>query len=393
MVSKEEGNSNKSISGGKHLYLNSRTRTFYFRRCKRPRATDLESLPDELLSSILVRLPADYLHHIARLVCRRWSHIIGSDAFVNNQIQHSTYGLLFSCYTMEGSYHPIFVTLTQGGRVETSEFSYKCRSKTSCNGLVMREKSILFQPNTIYIANPATKQSFIPPLIEFNRVCGRFSGIAFAAPSNKYKVTVPCLMSLEKLRLAILTFGVDDSWRNVGIEHLPTRCCDIALYGTPLITEGFMHWTNDEDSVVTLNVETEKLTMFEVPLFFKSPKQLLYLSTGRFLIALVGNGDLSWEVWGMKSETGEWKKVLPDIVLGGQKRKLQQLDSGGGKGKLVPIGWVNYPKVLTLVYYYCKSCTCLFYNLDTQEISSIPLPYPSQLLKAFVHKNTLLHLT
>ncbi|KAL6524410.1 hypothetical protein OROHE_016081 [Orobanche hederae] len=93
MVNKEERNSNKSINRGKHLYLNYRTRPFYFRRCERARATDLESLPDELLSSILVRLPADYLHHIARLVCRRWSHMIRSDAFVNNQIQHSTYDL------------------------------------------------------------------------------------------------------------------------------------------------------------------------------------------------------------------------------------------------------------------------------------------------------------
>ncbi|KAL6563429.1 hypothetical protein OROGR_002388 [Orobanche gracilis] len=245
------------INRGKHLYLNSRTRPFYFRRCKRVRATDLESLPDELLSSILVRLPADYLHYIARLVCRRWSHIIRSYAFVNNQIQHSTYGLLFSCYTMEDSYHPIFVTLTQEGRVEMSEFSYKCTSKTNCNGLVMHEKRILFQPNTIYIANPATKQSFITPLIEFNTVCGHYSGIAFAAPSNKYKVIVPCSRSCGELRLAILTFGVDDSWRNVGIEHLPSRCCNNALYGTPLITEGFMHWTNDKDSVLTLDVETE----------------------------------------------------------------------------------------------------------------------------------------
>ncbi|KAL6524409.1 hypothetical protein OROHE_016080 [Orobanche hederae] len=200
-------------------------------------------------------------------------------------------------------------------------------------------------------------------------------------------------MSLEELSLAILIFGVDDSWRNVVVEHLPSRCCDIALYGTPLITEGFMALDERRGLGLMLDVETVKLTMFEVPLFFKSPKQLLYLSTGRFLSALVGNGDLSWEVWEIKLEIGEWKKVLPDIVFGGQKRKLQQLDSRGGKGKVVPIGWVKYPEVLALVYYYCKSCTCLFYNLDTHEISSTPLPYPSELLKAFVHKNTLLHLT
>ncbi|KAL6563430.1 hypothetical protein OROGR_002389 [Orobanche gracilis] len=50
----------------------------------------------------------------------------------------------------------------------------------------------------------------------------------------------------------------------------------------------------------------------------------------------------------MKSETGEWKKVMSDIVLGGQKRKLQQLASTGGKGELVPIGWINYPQNMLL---------------------------------------------
>ncbi|KAL6517490.1 hypothetical protein OROMI_033191 [Orobanche minor] len=83
--------------------------------------------------------------------------------------------------------------------------------------------------------------------------------------------------------------------------------------------------------------------MFEVPLCFKLCKASLHLPTEIFLSALVRHGDISLEVWGMKSETGEWKKMLPDIDLGAQKLKLQQLNStGGGKADLVPIFFVLY---------------------------------------------------
>ncbi|KAL6501522.1 hypothetical protein OROGR_026655 [Orobanche gracilis] len=58
-------------------------------KCERVKATDIESLPDDLLSSILV-LPTDYLHRIESSCAAGGPMISRSDAFVNNQIQHST---------------------------------------------------------------------------------------------------------------------------------------------------------------------------------------------------------------------------------------------------------------------------------------------------------------
>ncbi|XP_057776488.1 uncharacterized protein LOC130995273 isoform X2 [Salvia miltiorrhiza] len=129
----EQGNSNRSV------VEDSRSRSYYFRRCKRVRPTNIESLPSELLSDILVRLPADHLYDRVRLVCRRWYHIIHSYDFVNTQIQHSTYGLLLCCIGVWGGHHPILITATQGGRIETSEFTYLDRGRflNSCNGLCL----------------------------------------------------------------------------------------------------------------------------------------------------------------------------------------------------------------------------------------------------------------
>ncbi|XP_057775477.1 zinc finger BED domain-containing protein RICESLEEPER 2-like [Salvia miltiorrhiza] len=98
----------------------SRTRPYYLRRCKRVSPKNIESLPSELLSDILVRLPADHLYDRVRLVCRSWYHIIHSYDFVDTQIQHSTCGLLLCCREVWGGHHPILITATQGGRIETS---------------------------------------------------------------------------------------------------------------------------------------------------------------------------------------------------------------------------------------------------------------------------------
>ncbi|XP_057775469.1 uncharacterized protein LOC130994444 [Salvia miltiorrhiza] len=212
--------------------------------------------------------------------------------------EHSTYGLLLCCREAWGGHHPILLTASQGGRIETSEFTYLYRGKliNCCNGLCIEAYCRRRIP---YITNPATKQSFIIPSL----------------PQNPSRVE---------------RFGY--LWR------------------------------------------------------------LYYLSTGTFLSLLVGdNRDLSWDVWGMKSETGEWRKVLPDIKLGSQKCRLQP--SAGKKDQVLePFGWVKYPEVLALRF-RGENRTCIFYNLDTHEINSTELPYSCSSYNGFVHKNSLVWLS
>ncbi|KAL6494905.1 hypothetical protein OROGR_030824 [Orobanche gracilis] len=187
LLSEEERNSNTSMVGDdKGLYPKCRTRPYYFRRCKRIRPTNIESLPNELLSDVLVRLPADHLYDRGRRVCRRWYHIIHSYDFVTRQTQQSTYGLLLSSPKHElwdSGHHPIFLTATQGP-IEASEFSYVFRNtiSNSCNGLGTEAYTYFELP---YIINPATKQPFvIPPMISRN--CDMINCcIAFASRSMR----------------------------------------------------------------------------------------------------------------------------------------------------------------------------------------------------------------
>ncbi|XP_057785352.1 putative F-box protein At3g52320 [Salvia miltiorrhiza] len=198
------------------VYKNSRSRPYYLRRCKRVRPTNIESLPSELLSDILVRLPADHLYDRVRLACRRWYHIIHSYDFVDTQIQHSTYGLLLYCICVWGGHHPILITATQGGRIETSEYTYLYRGKliNCCNGLCIEAYCRSGYP---YIINPSTKQSFIIPSLPQTPYRLDLFGMVFAPRSMKYKLTSP-FWKFKQIHLGILTFGVDNSWRHA--------CCD-----------------------------------------------------------------------------------------------------------------------------------------------------------------------
>ncbi|KAH6763606.1 hypothetical protein C2S52_021039 [Perilla frutescens var. hirtella] len=382
--------------------LNSRTRPYYSRRCKRVSSTNIESLPDELLFHILVRLQADYLYDRARLVCRRWYHLIHSHAFVNTHLQHSAYGLLL-CYRRLGG-HSIFVTVTQG-RIQTSEFSYKCRTHLwgSCNGLAMEMHYSDREGYSDHIINPATKQPFVLPSFSFSggRVVfsSSFGGVASALASVEYKVASSYTASVPpdppSLGLAILTAGVDNSWRDVRVEHL-SKLARSLLSEIPLITEGFMHWVKkNRTDFLTLDVETEILTVSEVPFpeACYTYARKYYLSTGRSLSLLVARENLLWELWAMKPGTREWTKLVADIKLGAQKCRLQQF-SGGDNEVLEPIGWVKYPEILALGFTGdYKYCACIFYNLDTHEIDSIKLTTACDFYRGVVHKNSLMWLS
>lgn len=152
--------------------------------------TNIDSLPDELLFNVLVRLPADFLHDRAKFVCRKWHKIIHSDGFIDAQISRASYGLLLSSRSHS---HPIYVTATQG-RIETSELSYERMTKiygTSCNGMALE-----LQPSgqsSPHLVNPATKVLvFVPEVSRSTRtLCPHHCGIAYSAFSMKYELILP----------------------------------------------------------------------------------------------------------------------------------------------------------------------------------------------------------
>ncbi|CAA0815316.1 Unknown protein [Striga hermonthica] len=215
------------------------TRTFYPRRCKRKRVTaDIESLPDELLFEVLVRIPVQDVYE-ARLVCRKWYHIIHTRNFISSNLHHSTYGLLFKSVCWES----VLILPQRGGGVEVTQLRYKrrCVVLSSCNGMWLENN--LPRQDYSYVINPLTGQIVIlPPCV--GRVSEFKYALAYAPASMEYKAAIfhPPFGTYRAF-CHILTDGVDKTWRDIDLGLISSDALN-AFHNIPLVTEGFVHWHN-----------------------------------------------------------------------------------------------------------------------------------------------------
>lgn len=229
--------------------------------------------------------------------------------------------------------HHTFVTMRQG-RIAMSKFNYdfKHRISASCNGLILEtldDTDHNKSRKTLSVANPATNQRLpLPPLpLKMSRYwC---SVIAYDAASLKYKVVVIYDRSWINIvhDCAILTVGVDKSWRDVNTQHISERnswllCCNV------LITQGFVHWHSGQGThVINLNLETEVLTEIRIPQGYDEQGSKYYLSTERSLTLFIECGRFLWDVWEMmnaEESGGEWTKVFK-IDMEGPMWRLQKM--------------------------------------------------------------------
>ncbi|CAA0805931.1 Unknown protein [Striga hermonthica] len=374
----------------------NRTTCYYFRR--RYRLANLESLPEDLLLDILVRLPAHVIRDSVGLVCPKWYHLTRTRDFIDSHFQRATSGLLL--HSMMFPKELIFISMNEG-RVEKirPRNEYGCRIWSSCNGLVFGNS--WNSRSKLCILNPATKQHYdLPPF--FNKFFVKFySCLAYVAASKEYKVVL-CHHAGENggvptYDCAILTVGVDTSWRHLHTQHLSETSRTLLCNRIPLTTEGFVHWvTNRFAIILTLNVETEIISESRVPLpRAHRGKRKFYLSTGRYLTVLVALGNFSWDVWQMESGTGEWLKVI-SIDLEDEKWRFDRflrdrdekliLDEGM---LFLPVGWLEYPDVIVF-HPPPTNCSSIVYKVRTRETYSVELSTLGGYYISRFHKSSLL---
>lgn len=290
------------------------------------------------------------------------------------------------------------------GRIKMSELIFNCSTSngmlaSSGNGLALEYFDGNEASNSLRVVNPATKKSlFLPSVSTQNRILinHRGSAIAYSTASKEYKVTLPYIAGgdsplPQRIGLDILTVGVDESWRKVKVDYLDEDVKSSFIFlSPPLTTEGFLHW-GTEKFVLTLDVETEVLSVSRVPIPQPHHGFCNYLSTGKYLSMLLECGDLWWEVWEMKPETQEWKKVLHHKVdLSGAPEFIPlkcNVNSDIGYRVLSPFGWVKYLEVLAFMY---QGEIPVVYNFDAREIDTIELPWLST---GFAHRNNLVWLS
>ncbi|CAA0838455.1 Unknown protein [Striga hermonthica] len=359
-------------------------------RCKRKRVTtDIESLPDELLFEVLVRIPVQDVYYEARLVCRKWYHIIHTPNFISSSLHHSTYGLLFKSVCWESV---LILPQSGGGGVEVTQLRYKrrCVVLSSCNGLWLENN--LPRQDYPYVINPLTGQIVIlPPCV--GRVSEFKYALAYAPASMEYKAVI--FYPPDGIYCAIchmLTAGVDKTWRDIDLGLISSDALK-AFHNTPLVTEGFVHWQNHRTHhVLTLNLETETFTETPAPLLPPAigSDRNIYLSTGGKCLTLLRQYEVClWQVWEMsRPETGEWRKKA-HFSLEAHKERFK-IPGGVPNNFLTPVGWVKYPELLAMKARDKAQMSAVFiYNLVTHEIDEIGLPTFIATYRILVHKSSL----
>ncbi|KAL3614276.1 hypothetical protein CASFOL_042361 [Castilleja foliolosa] len=393
-----------------------KSRPYYLRRCKRLNflKTDINSLPDEIVFDILVHLPAQDIYVAAMSVCLKWYQMIHTHKFVNAHLHCSTYGLLIQSQVYFGSRtHLTFIAKSQQGRTELTRLSYKPRIEIiwcgSCNGLILESEHV--NSGTLYITNPITQQHFALPRFFYYSRSSLNSAIAYASVSMEYKVVrVYKLYKENEKFIAILTVGVDESWRLVCTQHLSLEAKKLFEF-EPLTTEGFVHWVRmGNNYVLTLNVETEIITEYVVPSFClrgRVREHYCYFPTVKYLSVLIQFEGWKWEVWEMKPETGEWTRLpgieLKDIrceIIGSlceRNRILKPVDDSKISIVVQAIGWLEYKELLVYLVYGPPPCEgnqvriCFVWNIRLKEIIEF-FEVGDIMASPFVHKNSLLWL-
>ncbi|KAL3624437.1 hypothetical protein CASFOL_031105 [Castilleja foliolosa] len=395
----EKGNSVIDVPKKRVKVKNGRSHTYYLRSLK----TNINSLPDEIVFDILVQIPAQDIYSTVRPVCLKWYQMIHTHAFLNTHLNRSTYGLLIQGQCSI-TYKLSFMALSRKGQVELTRLNYEPGYDIwcgSCNGLIL--ECVRGNNYHLYITNTVTMQHFSLP--EPHRplfgMCFLSSAIAYASLSMEYKV-IQAFIHDKQWSCAILTVGVDESWRSVDTQHLSLEAKKLLGFN-PLTTEGFVHWVARGNNVLTLNVETEVITEYLVPSSCSGDRlggDYCYLSTVKYLSLLIYCRGWSWEVWEMKPETGEWTN-LPGIELNDRKCEILEWFSrrdsqsvGYSDGWLEPVGWLKYGEVLVCCFALPdeddKHQVCIVWNIRSKEIEYIELDSDWNLF--FVHKNSLLWL-
>ncbi|KAL7122775.1 hypothetical protein ACP275_01G064700 [Erythranthe tilingii] len=360
---------------------------------RRRKSFDTESLPDDLVFEILQHLPAQDIYDSAMLVSKKWHKLINSRSFIYEHLRRSTHGLAIKCYDCK---HAVFIE-TQRSQIKISKLHNHefgdISIWRSCHGLILESVDSDFSAytNALHITNHVTKQTINLPTPDLNVIKSFHYNnydIAYAPASMEYKL-VSTYYSWTEIRnstiFRIFTVGVDELWRFVCIGHLSASAANQLVQSTRFVTEGFIHWADGKSKqILTLNVETEVITETPVPqTIFKN----YYLSTGTSSLSLlVSRVDScsSFEVWEMKSETGEWTKLYDfdtEALRWGFKRLWRKRNHRPFKRvltccpkrricprlELVPVGWLKYKEVLVLRG-SSDTMDYIAYNIRTREI-------------------------
>ncbi|KAM3328218.1 F-box protein like [Capsicum galapagoense] len=291
--------------------------------------------PRVIMLEILSRLPIKSIFQ-CKIVCKLWYHLLTSDPLFVKMYQTRSHNI--PCILLSNGDYSISSIL----ELKAGYDYYSCRRNrpivlshkfhlppgelplrvvSSCNGLLCLVSGRIRDENhSIYINNPLLGEYFKLRLPEWKKsLCPLTYRFRFSESSEQYKVLRFAVIFgdiRDVVELEILTLGVDEKWRYVGIVPRP-----VWFFYEKIYVNGAIHWMDCENpsSVVRINsfnIATEEAKTLPAPPGLEN-------STSSWTLAELGNClcliDIiafdPFDIWWMK-EYGIAESWIKDRIHG-----------------------------------------------------------------------------
>ncbi|XP_074271745.1 uncharacterized protein LOC141595680 [Silene latifolia] len=381
-------------------------------------------LPDDLVFTILLLIPAKLLHENMRFISRFWRQTITSPCFITNHLQissaHHTHGLLvdFPCHQNNVAFYikpPTSGDANPEFRVtELAKPPFDCRIRGSYHGLVLLQHEV--NRDQFHVANLVTKSIVsLPSFPKFANLSTEnyefsWTGIAFSYSSsiNRYKVVIATHPYIKHLKQSqtppqvwVYTVGVDQNWRKLevpaGIDKFSLWCALNPVqipFHSPRSVGGFVYWSGISYPYaygVALDVDTE---LFQRFILAPTTKRgilnyywIICLQTGLGVVITYKGGNL-WRLYELTDlKSSKWTKIV-DIDARAILNQIKNYLQSTGLPSVTPIVYTNDEKLWFLSS--PSSANLFYYNMREELI--VPVPLNGKDIAAYHHVNTLLTL-
>ncbi|KAL6531655.1 hypothetical protein OROMI_028018 [Orobanche minor] len=258
-------------------------------------------LPSEIILEILSRLPADSVLQ-CRQVCKTWRNLLRHPSFAHmhlcrlSQLHENNYHSQ-STVVVLGFLLSLHFSNEHGTQLYYGEYDSQPDKKLrrinqppihhsiigSCNGLIcISEFEWFYRVNEpLYICNPVTGEYINfprPKIITGNKVDLMVCGFGYDSFVKKYKIVRIYYIKDQPLgRVQVYTLGGGgcSGWRDVGeatyslrLSHSSYPSQYRSTFG--VFANGAVHWLDNEERIVSINLADEKLYLLPSPPFVRA---------------------------------------------------------------------------------------------------------------------------
>ena len=328
-------------------------------------SSSFDSLPNDVVTDILLRLPAQFLHSSARYVCRTWAEISQSPCFIKSHLHHSECGFL-----IQDAHSPYKVQSLHARDWElketdlNSKFPGKIRGSSDGVLLINKSGSVM----DLYVANPVTMQVLkLPNLPSKCMLCSHCNNIARISSTGEIKVVSLGKDSYGMYNWYVLTVGKDMSWRK--ISDVPAECdpASCLSYVQSLSAGGVVYWTNSswitDQSVLAIDLGEESVHHLKVPRECHGQYWTL-VQMGKEICCMNCGNNVEMKVWKLKDlHSNEW--VMVKSIRFSNEIPLGKIFS-------IPLIWLDL-EVLVLSFYVQVSNVVVAYHVNKGEYKVIKI--------------------